>query len=581
MRLRRLRKLEEMELRSERDDADRGARGARQAARNRRRASARGSSGTSTALRERYGQDTALGRRRTLIAEAAPALEIPLDAMIEKEPVTVILSQRGWIRAVRGHVDRSSRSLKFKEGDGARFFFHAQTTDKLLLAADDGRFFTLGADKLPGARGFGEPVKLMLDIEGEGNIVALILRKPRPTAAARHRRTAAASSPRRRARSPRPARAGRWSTSGPARSWRSVRPIGAGARSCRGGRREPQAGGVPLRSCPRWAAARASRCSATATAGSPTRPPSARRGPVLGDGRRERPHPHRDRHEAVEVARGAAGRMPPQGLPAGQPFGESTVSPATAMHALAQRLIDMAAGDRLARAAAVRRKAGLGPFALDRLQRRATSGPASSPMAIRSPPLTGKARPLPAGQRRGRARLAVRAGCGRPPPRRRSDRRASRAPRHRRPRAGRRDQPLGRRLDSRSRAATAAAISGRPEASGEPPHGSRRRCRPPLRAATSAREPLDARRLDLGQHRPEDAALDHQRARSAPDRAGRAASAARRRSARATAPSGRWRAPRRPRAPPRRARPRRSGRGSGRSAGSADGPRRCAAAGRR
>jgi len=87
----------------------------------------------------------------------------------------VIMSQRGWIRAMKGHVDPAEAdALKFKEGDEGRFFFHAQTTDKLLLAAANGRFYTLAADKLPGGRGFGEPVRLMVDIEGEGNIAALL-----------------------------------------------------------------------------------------------------------------------------------------------------------------------------------------------------------------------------------------------------------------------------------------------------------------------------------------------------------------------------------------------------------------------
>jgi topoisomerase IV subunit A len=94
--------------------------------------------------------------------------------MIEREPITVIMSKRGWIRAMRGHVELSNpEALKFKEGDSSQFFFHAFTTDKLLLASTAGRFYTLAADKLPGGRGFGEPVKLMVDIEGEGNAVAL------------------------------------------------------------------------------------------------------------------------------------------------------------------------------------------------------------------------------------------------------------------------------------------------------------------------------------------------------------------------------------------------------------------------
>jgi hypothetical protein len=100
-----------------------------------------------------------------------------MDAMIEKEPVTVILSQRGWIRAARGHLPLDS-DFKFKEGDGPAFAVHAQTTDKLLLAADNGRFFTLGADKLPGARGFGEPIRNTLDIDSTAQIAALMIHRP-------------------------------------------------------------------------------------------------------------------------------------------------------------------------------------------------------------------------------------------------------------------------------------------------------------------------------------------------------------------------------------------------------------------
>ena len=111
-----------------------------------------------------------------MIEEAGPARDIPLEAMIEREPITVILSKRGWIRAMKGHVEvTNSEALKFKEGDSLAFpLLYAHTTDKLLLASSDGRFYTLAADKLPGGRGFGEPVKLMVDIEGEGNVVALL-----------------------------------------------------------------------------------------------------------------------------------------------------------------------------------------------------------------------------------------------------------------------------------------------------------------------------------------------------------------------------------------------------------------------
>ncbi|MGE4410144.1 MAG: DNA topoisomerase IV subunit A [Sphingomonadales bacterium] len=174
MRLRSLRKLEEMELRrehsellKERDELEKLVESpARQRTRLKR---------DLAELRKRYGPETEIGRRRTLVEEQGPAREIPLEAMIEREPITVILSQRGWIRAMKGHVDlASTETLKFKEGDGPAFAFHAQTTDKLLLACANGRFYTLGADKLPGGRGFGEPVRLMVDLDGDTEIIALL-----------------------------------------------------------------------------------------------------------------------------------------------------------------------------------------------------------------------------------------------------------------------------------------------------------------------------------------------------------------------------------------------------------------------
>ncbi|HEV2078944.1 MAG TPA: DNA topoisomerase IV subunit A [Allosphingosinicella sp.] len=174
MRLRSLRKLEEMQIRGERDSLEKEreelAKLIESPARQRTKLKKE-----LAALRGRYGQDTELGARRTLIEEAGPAREIPLEAMIEREPITVIMSKRGWVRAMKGHVDLANpEAMKFKEGDGPRFFFHAQTTDKILLAAENGRFYTLAADRLPGGRGFGEPVRLMVDLEGEGNVVALM-----------------------------------------------------------------------------------------------------------------------------------------------------------------------------------------------------------------------------------------------------------------------------------------------------------------------------------------------------------------------------------------------------------------------
>jgi len=177
MRLRSLRKLEEMELRREQDgllgEQDELNKLLESPARQRTRLKR-----DLVALRKEYAEDTALGRRRTTIAEAAPTVEFSLDAMIEKAPVTVILSAKGWIRGASGH-EPVDKEYKFKDGDGPGFTLHAQTTDKLLIACDNGRFYTLGCDKLPGARGFGEPIRTMLDIDAEAQIVTIVVYRPK------------------------------------------------------------------------------------------------------------------------------------------------------------------------------------------------------------------------------------------------------------------------------------------------------------------------------------------------------------------------------------------------------------------
>ena len=175
MRLRALRKLEELQIRKEREGLEKEKAELEKLVESPARQRTRLKKDLA-GLRERYGPETALGRRRTLIEEAGPAREIPLEAMIEREPITLILSRRGWIRAMKGHVEQTNaEALKFKEGDSLAFpLLHAHTTDKILIASSDGRFYTLAADRLPGGRGFGEPVKLMVDIEGEGNVVALL-----------------------------------------------------------------------------------------------------------------------------------------------------------------------------------------------------------------------------------------------------------------------------------------------------------------------------------------------------------------------------------------------------------------------
>ncbi|EIZ80562.1 topoisomerase IV subunit A [Novosphingobium sp. Rr 2-17] len=177
MRLRSLRKLEEMELRQERDDLLKEQEELQKLLESPARQRTRLKRDLAN-LRKDYAEDTVLGRRRTTIAQAAKTVEFSMDAMIEKEPVTVIFSQRGWIRAARGHVPLDG-DFKFKEGDGPAFAFHAQTTDKVLIALDNGRFYTLGADKLPGARGLGEPIRTMLDIDTDAHIVAAFPYRPK------------------------------------------------------------------------------------------------------------------------------------------------------------------------------------------------------------------------------------------------------------------------------------------------------------------------------------------------------------------------------------------------------------------
>ncbi len=127
-------------------------------------------------LKKKFGKNTELGARRSEFNDAPEATIIPLEAMIEKEPVTVICSKKGWIRAMKGHVVIDDK-IKYKEGDEEKFAFHCQTTDKVLLFASNGRFYTLGADKLPGGRGHGEPVRLMIDLYNEEEIVSLSLYK--------------------------------------------------------------------------------------------------------------------------------------------------------------------------------------------------------------------------------------------------------------------------------------------------------------------------------------------------------------------------------------------------------------------
>lgn len=123
--------------------------------------------------KKQFGKDYAGGARRSTFAEGKVIEEVPIEAMIDREPITVVCSQMGWVRAMTGHIDLT-RELKFKDGDGPRFIFHAETTDRLLVFGSNGRFYTVSASNLPGGRGMGEPLRLMVDLPNEAEIITIL-----------------------------------------------------------------------------------------------------------------------------------------------------------------------------------------------------------------------------------------------------------------------------------------------------------------------------------------------------------------------------------------------------------------------
>ncbi|MBI1219820.1 MAG: DNA topoisomerase 4 subunit A [Rhodobacteraceae bacterium] len=126
---------------------------------------------------KQFGKASPNGARRTSFADAAEAEEVPLEAMIEREPITVICSKMGWVRALKGHGALDAE-MKFKDGDEGRFVFHAETTDKILIFGSNGRFYTVMGANLPGGRGMGEPLRLMVDLPNEAEIVEILIYKP-------------------------------------------------------------------------------------------------------------------------------------------------------------------------------------------------------------------------------------------------------------------------------------------------------------------------------------------------------------------------------------------------------------------
>ncbi len=176
MKLRSMRKLEEYQIREEYDElssekaeleqllGDEGKRWQAIAAEIRR-------------MKEKFGNKTALGRRRTEFSEVDEDIEVPLEVLIEKEPITVILSQKGWIRSLKGHISLTD-DFKFKDDDALQFAIHAQTTDKLVVMDSSGKFFNITANEIPSGRGFGQPLRLMIDIANNDEVVSVFVFEP-------------------------------------------------------------------------------------------------------------------------------------------------------------------------------------------------------------------------------------------------------------------------------------------------------------------------------------------------------------------------------------------------------------------
>jgi topoisomerase-4 subunit A len=177
MRLRSLRKLEEMEIRSEHQTLSKEKKDIEGLLKSEEKQWA-AIADQIREVRKTFGPNTDLGRRRTTFGEAPEhSDEAILESMVEREPITIVVSDKGWIRALKGHVDDLS-SLAFKTDDGLKVAIKAETTDKIMVASTGGRFYTLSADKLPGGRGHGEPVKLMVDMDAAEDVVGVFVHKP-------------------------------------------------------------------------------------------------------------------------------------------------------------------------------------------------------------------------------------------------------------------------------------------------------------------------------------------------------------------------------------------------------------------
>ncbi|MBY3050379.1 DNA topoisomerase IV subunit A [Rhizobium laguerreae] len=177
MRLRALRKLEEFEIRKEFDELtkEKGEIEALLSSDDKQWQTVAWEIGE---VKKKFAKATEVGRRRTQFADAPETDEEAIQqAMIEKEPITVVISEKGWIRALKGHI-ADTAALTFKEGDGLKIAFPAQTTDKILIVTTGGKAFTLGGDKLPGGRGHGEPLRIIVDMDNDQAVLTAFVHDP-------------------------------------------------------------------------------------------------------------------------------------------------------------------------------------------------------------------------------------------------------------------------------------------------------------------------------------------------------------------------------------------------------------------
>ncbi len=173
MRLRSLRKLEEIEIKTEHKEL-KAEQKALKALLKSDDAQWKKIADQLREIKKQFDPKSELGRRRTDLADAPVIDEIDLEILVEKEPVTIVLSEKGWVRSLKGHVE-DTKSIKYKDGDRQGFIVHAQTTDKIMLFATNGKFYSLDVSALPGGRGHGEPIRLMVDMGNDDAVISTFI----------------------------------------------------------------------------------------------------------------------------------------------------------------------------------------------------------------------------------------------------------------------------------------------------------------------------------------------------------------------------------------------------------------------